>query len=545
MEKTLNKYFESDFMKLIKEKIIEFKSKIANELNKKNGPSDPAIIGEMRNALQQTINDFVDLERKKNPRGDLIFKEEVQRLEQAQNLLAVGNEMDDDFYDDEAKVRACAVALTRGSKNNVKILETLEQNLGKVLIERVYDIRKSIYEMIQNLATPKPHTELDISKWQVQCLLRDAKDVFHKMTSGFEMGRDLQLSVDKLNEGMSTLIGVYDRIDSYTEKQDLAHYIANVSTSHLKAIKNAFSRGLGILNVGSTNPAKADDCVRKLKEMIKINILLEEYEIALNAFKQYKFPFAPIYMEKVELPEALQIHDIDGLKNQAKSKIKLMRDAIQSSDILIGKYDQDIINVNPLQFYTWKHGEFKDDICKLLSGEEITLNADIAKGLNQNAVKFKEIGIHFKLASEELQHELDAKLKRYVVYMTMVGNSYYRCGKRSYSMSIDENIVISYSLKKNKNGEPKSMNDVHRKIVGGRYFLSPYTVWSIKLSGESFGELDKFKNEAIDLQLIGNGQYVKNSSSITNEIPCSILDKHYNFDSVIEFSNSNTLIESI
>lgn len=535
IEKSLNKFFENDIMKLIKEKICEHKSKIANE-QEKQAP-DPTVVGNLQNELKATIHkEKLALECKENQQKDPMYKEKIRKLENAEQLLVLGNDMKTEFYEDEAMVRACAVALNTGSTDQLRMLEVLEQNLGKILIKKFHDIEQSITTLHQDLPS-KSHIELDISNWQIQGLLKDARTYFHTMTSGFEAGHELQHCIAKLNESMTTLIGIYDRIDSYIEKQDLANYIANISSSTLK---QGFSNIIKIV----TNDENTDDTIQKLKKMIKTNIIMEEYEVALNAFNQYKFPFAPVYMKTFELPQNLQIDDFDGLKQKAMAKIDHMKEVIEFSNALIQKYDQDIINVNPLTFYIWKYEDNKDDISKLLSGEEIIMKADIAKGLNQNAVKFKEIGIHLKLASELVQRKFNATLELFNVVMTMVGSCYYRCGKRSYSMSVDDNIVIEFSMKKDKKRKSTGTNDVYRKILAGEFFLSPYTMWSIKLCGGNFKVLDEFKSEAIDIHLIGNGQYLKNSSSITNEIPYNILDKHYNFDSVIMFSNENTLIEN-
>lgn len=527
---TLDKFFECNLMKMVKNKISELKIKTKNELEKKT-PPDSKIIDEMQKELQRTLNDEkIALKHQNMVKKDPYFEEKIQKLEHAQNILALDDGMQVETFDkiqnDATKTRACS-ELFKTTNGEFRTVEEFERNIGKVLIERVSKMEQSIIDMSQRLPS-ESHVALDMSQWQIQSLIRDVKLHFHKMISTeFEVGHDLQRCIDKLDESMAILIGVYDRIDSYSERTELATYFADIASIQFQ------------------NGVMKNDAICDLSRIIKTNFILEQYEIVLNAFKQHKFPFAHIYMQEFELPERLCINDIDGLKQEVIGKINKMHESIDYSNITIGKYDKDIVFVKQLVFYMWKNEEIRDDIYKLLHGEEIVIKADIAKGLNQNAVKFKDIGIHLKIANERLQNELDSKLENFHVIMNMIGNTYYRCGKRSYRMSVDENIVIEYSIKKEQNGKPIGKNNVYSKIRKSDFFLSPYTMWSIRLSNGVFGDLDKFKNEIIDLQLIGTGQYVKHSSSFTNEFPSHVLDKHYDFDSIISYANENKLIDNL
>lgn len=482
----------------------------------------------------------------KSQNNDSENQAKIQKLEVAQNILATNG------LSDQVNCSIQCEGLKHGANDQ---MEELEQKLGKMLFERVRDMQQSIIEMSQNLAS-EGHVQLDISKWQIQSLIRDVKANFHKMTSGFEMGCDLQRTISKLDEAMTLLVDVYGRIESYAEKSDFAELIANIAKSE-KNSKFSFMNFMGLNDSddnddgdGSIDHEQMSTAMVQLCAMIKTNLLLEQYEIASNAFKQHKFPFANIYMDMLNLPDNLRFADIDGLKHEAINKIEKMREGIQNSNILIEKYDKVVLE-NDLIFYTWKSAEFHDDFGKLLSGEQITLNAEIAKGLNQNAVKFKELEIHLNVINQKAQSELNSKLEDFHVVMTMVGgNSYYRCGKRVYRMSVDENIVIEYSIKKNQNSEPTGKNEVYKKIRNGDFFLSPYTMWSIQLVNpkgepEKFGELDKFKNQIIDLQLRGNGQYVKNSTDFINDFPPDVLDKHYDFDGVVCYTNDKKLINTL
>lgn len=403
-------------------------------------------------------------------------------------------------------------------------MELFEQSHGNALIEIVHQIQQSIIAINRD-DSPKSPIVMSMNKWHIQNAIRDCKEHIMKMILDFNVGRDLQNCIDKLNESMVLLIGVYDQIDEYSEKAKLASYIANIASAHSQP----------------TRDSEYNDVICQLTKMIKTNLILEQYEIAMNAFKQHKFPFAHCYLSKFEMPESLKFDDVDGLKQIAIEKIEALKADLEYTNVSIEKYDEDIVSAEKLKFYTWHHNDIKDDIGKLLQGEEVTLKADIAKGMNENAVKFKKIEIFLKLRTAAAQQRLNEKLESFKVVMTMVGNSYYRCGKRSYCMAVDDKIVIKYSIKKNDKGEPDVVNEVYNKIRDGYFFLSPYTMWTIKLVGD-FTELNEFKNEIIDLQLQGSGQYVKHSSNIENEFVPHVLDKYYDFSGIISFVNDKILI---
>lgn len=153
--------------------------------------------------------------------------------------------------------------------------------------------------------------------------------------------------------------------------------------------------------------------------------------------------------------------------------------------------------------------DFKNDIVKLLSGDEISIKADVLKGVKQNAVQFNKIGVNFKLANKTAEEELIAELENFDVTLTMVSNGYYRCDTKIYDIPTSKNVVIIQSFK--KNGNPISSNDVYQQISDNEPFLSPYAMWSIKIENVTgdFAKLKRFSNVDIDLELVGKGRHIQ------------------------------------
>lgn len=178
---------------------------------------------------------------------------------------------------------------------------------------------------------------------------------------------------------------------------------------------------------------------------------------------QNQFPFGTTLVSTFgKLPTFLMFNDTETLVNITSKHIDELKEKMRNSEISVGKFDLDVFksidfssnSTNAASpFCIWKHNEIKNEVKKLLQGKNITLKADITKGLNQNAVKFKEISIRFKMINENEQQEFDKVLENFSLSVTMIGNNYYRCGTKFYYISHDEIIIIESSLKKDSNGK--------------------------------------------------------------------------------------------
>lgn len=116
---------------------------------------------------------------------------------------------------------------------------------------------------------------------------------------------------------------------------------------------------------------------------------------------------------------------------------------------------------------------------------------------------------------------MEEALKNFEITMAMMGNSYYRCDERIYSIPTDSSISIKHSMDTNCWGIPTNgdrMNDVVDDA-----FLSPYGVWSIQLKNmKNEMNLRKFENYPIDVQLIGRrGDYLRDDGDEHIKWSCS------------------------
>lgn len=280
--------------------------------------------------------------------------------------------------------------------------------------------------------------------------------------------------------------------------------------------------------------------IYQLESMLKSNIVLQEYDQAISAFKQYIFPFAESHLINFSL--MYKYNNVSDLIGTSIKQIKSLREELvhskgslnsnsYSKNIHIDNFKlyQKISTVEP--YYTWKHELYKNEILKLLQGEEITLEADIVQGINRHAVMFNDIGVYFKLENATMQTEFDKLLSNVQINMTHLGDSYYRCGNKMYIMTHPPE-TFKHNVMPDNDMEFTSVNEVYNTLVKYPAILSPFTMW--KLNIFSFDKIDfdqfaKYTNQSIDLRLVGAGRFVYPTPVECN----SNLEKHYKLAGII------------
>lgn len=365
---------------------------------------------------------------------------------------------------------------------------------------------------------------LDLAKWRVQSMLGDMKFKLTAFTKGFETQEELVNTVDKLNEAFATLINVYDRIDAYGDQQKLSDFIAQVSSADMTNIQ--------------INDPTLKDAYLNLDLIITSNVLLAKYKLATDAFKQSVFPFITYYLNDYYLPSTLIGSDTQQLVSNAARQLKNLQSklneynkaSINGNDRLIinAKFDNHYVTSDP--FYVWPSKNNKLAINDLLAGKRINLYADIMDGIERNAIKFKSMELYIRTDDPARQVALDQLLTYIDVNMTHMGNSYYRCDANYYQIP-NEPISIYYSNVKDNQGVPLRKSNEYTKLLKGEYMLSPYTMWSMQLVDFGTNTFDKLQEftDRIDLELVGDGQYVVGGISVCN----GTLDQYYRVDRTI------------
>ncbi|XP_055924347.1 uncharacterized protein LOC129956469 [Argiope bruennichi] len=461
-----------------------------------------AIEMELKQVLKKKEDDLIsekDDPKEKNSKALAIVEKFSQIVKLGPQILDVYKR----YKGDQSKMDTLNSAITQ-AENKLQQLKAYEENIYNTFIPMLHNLETSLYDTAGKLSN-KSQVSLDVTKWQVQSTLKDIKLQIQKATDGFEVKENLARCIEKLEEVMTSLINIYDRIQNYQEQQKLASYIADISS-------------VAASNIHITDPLLIN-ATNRMEETIRSNLVLMEYKRALDAFKQWVFPFAEYYLGKFVLPSHLKLDkNIEDLVTNAANQIEIMKQKIDLYKISVKNTDKYIQNgefssrwksTDP--FFVWKNENYKDEISKLLSGQEVVLKADVRSSApDKDAIKFSVIELIFKSRNETLQPRLSEALTYFDIRATHLGNSHYRYADEVYLITSDSQTIL-YSYEKNSVGEPVRKNNVFDKIKSGDLMLSPYALWEFKLrnstSKSSFAEIGIFKDE-IDLELSGYGSYV-------------------------------------
>ncbi|MEW9824903.1 MAG: hypothetical protein AB2992_07200 (plasmid) [Candidatus Symbiodolus clandestinus] len=435
----------------------------------------------------------------------------ITKFNQAIQFGAVGFDIYSKYGNDKQKVETIDEAIKQ-AEGKIQQLEKYETTI----YETITPMLKNMGDDLNNVASQlnnKSQVFLDVTQWQVQSFLKDIKLQMRQFTKGFTIEDNLARCIEKLEETVTTLINIYDRIQNYQEQQQLAVYMADISSPTAN-------------HIGVTNQT-LNNAVNELEIIIRSNLVVEQYQTAVNALTQQVFPFAHRYLAETRLPSLFQsAGDFQGLVSTAvkqvesmQSKITAYKTAIKQPDAYIssGWFNRDYVSAQP--FFVWENSKHQDAILKLLSGDKVVVKANILNSpFEKDAIKFNKIAINFYSENSTMTSEVSNKLKGFTVSATHLGNSYYRYNNNIYIITSDSQN-IQFSFERDAHGEPVQKNSVYDKIKSGDLMLSPYAMWEIQIINATnkihFRELTIYKDK-VNLELVGHGSYVTRGTNISD-----------------------------
>ncbi|XP_065208849.1 uncharacterized protein LOC135837485 [Planococcus citri] len=421
-------------------------------------------------------------------------------------------------------------------QQQINVIKAYENDIKTIFIPRISNNQETLSETLQN-SYNKSHAVLDYDTWKMQGFLKK----FHvEMKTIVEISTDpsikntLMRCIDELSGEMMVAFQIFDRIQDYKDRVKFAKYVADLNSGLIMTDYGEFKQDI-------------DD----LELTIKSNLVLQEYEKALDTFKQYIFPFSNKYLNQFDISSFLRPTNLTDVISKAAKEVSVLRDMLtkkhtsvtSENDLVFQDLRYDITNIDQKPFFTWKNETYKEEIRKLLQGQEITLKADITRGIIQNAVKFKEIGIRFKLANRTMQNHLDQEAANFLVKLTHSGDSHYRCNQE-YFIFKHNAITMQHSVNMGNNSHYHHMDRNSKLIQANEPLFSPYATWKIQLDKRSQGEEEQstnssifdvfrqFFNQTIDLVLEGYGGHVSYPAEVCNDD----LEKYYTLDEIISES---------
>lgn len=424
------------------------------------------------------------------------------------------------YKSDTGKIKHIVEVIAKQTKS----VEGLKQRQDEIY-ERAIPYVRSMKHDVEHFKPGDSFAEMFIKKWKLKQFFKEMKTEFFKMSNEFSAEERIRSSLIKLEEGMTTIIDIYEKIELYMDQKKLADYIANIGSAHSVKIQ-------------INDPALAM-AVNRLEHIIKSNLIINKFKLAIIGTKQHYFPVVGEFLSHYRLPAMLQTDDTNTIIEQSVKQIenlqkKIVENKALSADADSTMHSDDIdfdgsSRHHPV-FYLWSYDNFKYEIDNLLQGNSVILKADIGHGVDLNAVKFRKIAIRFKPRNTFQQNEFDKQMSNSRLNMTLFGVNYYRCENRIYSIPLDKEIELTFIYNHGNNESSWSyLNDAYKKIDKNSAFLSPYNAWIVQLDHPW---PEKFRNNVIDLELIGKGSFLR-SGDFSQKICNEELDKYYTFEKLI------------
>lgn len=394
----------------------------------------------------------------------------------------------------------------------------------KQMESRVNEIVQPMFQALQRGIRSKhasgkvTHTDSIYEQWLSQSNLANVRKIVSEIQQTFfGLEQEYAYQIEALIDEIDLMIDIHNQIEKYADERRLG--------SNIKSVK---------ATIDALGDQSIKDAMIKLENMMVSNIVLERYERVYNAYKQHNFPFAVFFLGDHELPlnynlspaetrvyvmdAARKINEIVNAKMKWESTQNANHNKLNKINSTMSPKER---SVNNRPFFVWEYIDHAKHFERLFNGEEIELDANILDGLDQNVVKFKEIGIYFSISDTKLQKQFYEKISHFSVILKISGKNYYRCDNSIYYTTLDDEFMFKFALKPDNRGRVvfEPLNDAYINIINGDdYFLSPYATWRIQLQKEdlSFVYLSEFKGKAMDLELVGVGKYLEKDKSPVN-----------------------------
>lgn len=439
-----------------------------------------------------------------------------KRFDKTYKLLYVADQafnVYNEIKDDDEKLNVAYEAIER-DEQTLNDLRNFENKIYNEILPNLIDIENNVKKAQKSFGS-QSKIILNINNMKIAGILQNAKIEMSSIVKGFKNENRIINLIDKLIGGMTITINLYTQIKEYEEHSALINYITDMQLPNSRASR------------------KLPEMYFNLEYNIKINIIIGQYLRVMTAFKQLTFPFASSYLDMFHLPNLKIVDTPEKFKNHtdllASRLQQLKNQIILFNSTTINNHDHDILLDDfdnfKKPFYVWRNEFNRNEISRLISGEDITLFADVRNGSSYNAVKFKTIDINFVAKNESYQPYINTILESIEFNLTHSGISLYRCGNFFYHVNTPPQIIVFGKM--GENGLATHRNLVYDKIHNGGFMLSPYTYWHLKISGKNLSILQNYE---FDIELNGKGQYVAENANICE----TDLEKYYEIDKHFE-----------
>lgn len=484
---------DHDFQKNVQDIIANAKKQ---QLNLKDDTLDPALLLKIRTDREKMVTDLTAVKDKLTSAKSGVESKVETKLKCINTMTRVLGAFDsvNMAVTEMVQQREAANKIDQEiekSQTNLKRLKELEELMLETMVPAFTNLEHVGKSLNKNLQGLRAH-ELDVKKWQMKQMLNDMKLAFSKLFVGFTVEEQFKQSLDRIAESMEILVDIFNRIESYADSANLAIFFSDVLAP------NEFS-------LGNIEREYAEQ-IEELQKIIKSSLIFEQYERAIKSYAQVFFPLSNEDLKEFYLPDNNTFANPETMASEIVAAVDKMQNKIIGYEHSLLPIDNDFLVTTSYTFYTWRDEEL---INKILRGETGVAVADISHIVRIHAVRFRTVEIRFKLDDQSHQTEFDDLLQReFNVRLTMLGNSYYRCGRDITQLSVDLPISIVHSFNRTSYRDYLTINPTGTKILKNPFMLSPYTMWSIRLENGDFGETSKYINSVSEIELYGWGIYL-------------------------------------
>jgi hypothetical protein len=212
----------------------------------------------------------------------------------------------------------------RSYSDNVNMLEAeleeVEENIRKSSdYKQVVDtaMRSHLHDftgLLKSLAdgsTEATSIGLEISRFKIKETFEDMKVQLNRFSAGFEANEDLISCINTMEYLMTTVINVYDQLQTANDQTKLGNLITNINTMRLTDF--------------NTDDEALDEAMQNLEYTLVSSTIQNQFTRAVNSFIQLVFPFAPLFLEGIGTNEDLSTSE-DG--NEALKLISTKLDKL-------------------------------------------------------------------------------------------------------------------------------------------------------------------------------------------------------------------------
>lgn len=245
-------------------------------------------VSKARTRLKELVkNKKIDIEQK-HPK-EITLKNIVSKVQDISNIADLSMDM---------------YSLIKNSKDRMREFVNVIKSLKRELFvldqyqAQIYDTIIPLFRVTENYLKRQSvsggsYVQLDIKQWEIHNRLSDVKNMFGQMTEVSGTHDNFQTHFAKVQATMDILIDVYDRIESISEHVQFVDFIPRIASNG----KN------------TTTDSNLMNTINRMDGIIQTNLVLERHEFIVHAFKQHYFPFAPLFLDKFNLPPGLRFND--------------------------------------------------------------------------------------------------------------------------------------------------------------------------------------------------------------------------------------------